>query len=320
MRGEAARRRNADPEHRLFHYLSSVSDAASGRLAPGVRARFVDNLRETISRERARLGRDATTLEGILERIGDPVTIVDAELQRDPEYQAQLSRRLSASALDGPQEPILDDLAELLTPASAARPVPVPAARAAIGGAMGASGPEICLDPDPFAPNHSVETVGALADANATMFPSGGPESEQFEEESAVAAEVSQLAQRARTAWHFGPRVHPWEALAIGLFIIGAIIGFWILALVAGLVACTSRFFSEVEKWTLVVGVPVTSVLLYALGFWLFKHGVWGGHNASTADLLSGAASFFGTLPRMACVLAALFLSWRLARGVTRQQ
>ncbi|HEY3868055.1 MAG TPA: hypothetical protein VGM10_06880 [Actinocrinis sp.] len=281
----------------------------------------MNSLRETISQERARLGRDVTTLERILERIGDPVTIVDAELQRDPEYQAQLSRRLaSASALDGPQEPILDDLAELLTPASAAGPVPVSAARAVIGGATGATGPEICLDPDPFAPNHSVETVGALAEANATMFPAGGPEPEQFEEESAVAAEVSQFVQRARTAWRFGPRVHPWEALSIALFVVGAMIGFWILLLVAGLVACTSRFFSEVEKWTLVVGVPVTSVLLYALGFWLFKHGVWGGHDASTADLLSGAASFFGTLPRMAAVLAALFLSWRLARGVTRQQ
>jgi hypothetical protein len=321
MRGEAARRRNADPEQRLFHYLSAVSDAASGRLAPGVRARFVDNIRDTISRERARQGGDFATLERILDRIGDPVTIVDAELQRDPEYQAQLSRRLaSASALEGPQEPILDDLAELLTPASATGPVPVPAARAAISGSLGASGPEICLDPDPFAPNHSVETVGALADANATMFPAGGPDPDQYEEESAVGAEVSQFIQRLRTGWRFGPRVHPWEALAILLFIVGAIIGFWILLLVAGLVACTSRFFSEVEKWTLVVGVPVTSVLLYALGFWLFKHGVWGGHNASTQDLLSGAASFFGTLPRMAAVLAALFLSWRLARGVTRQQ
>lgn len=317
MRGEAARRRNADPEQRLFQYLSAVSDAASGRLAPGARARFVDNLRETIGRERVRLGRDSATLERILERIGEPVTIVDAELQRDPDYQARLSKRLSASAMDGPQEPIIDDLAELLTPASAARPVPVPAARAAIGGAMGASGPEICLDPDPFAPNHTVETVGALAEANATMFPAG-QEPEQFEEESAVAAEVSQFVQRARVAWRHGARGHPWEAFAIALFVVGAIIGFWLLLLVAGLVACMSRFFSELEKWTLVVGVPVATVLLYALGFWLFKHGVWGGHDATTSDLLSGAASFFGTLPRMASVLAALFLSWRLARGITR--
>lgn len=321
MRGEAARRRDADPEQRVFHYLSAVSDAASGRLAPGARARFVDNLRETISRERARLGRDVATLERILDRIGDPVTIVDAELQRDPDYQQQLSRRLaSASAADGPQEPILDDLAELLTPASAAGPVPVPAARAAIGGAMGSSGPEICLDPDPFAPNHTVETVGALAEANATMFPPGPEGEQQAEEESALSAEVSQFVQRARAAWRFGPRVHPWESFAIAVFIVGAIIGFWILLLVAGLVACTSRFFSALEKWTLVVGVPVTTVLLYALGFWLFKHGGWGGHDASTSDLLSGAASFFGTLPRMAGVLAALYLSWRLARGVARQQ
>jgi len=39
----------------------------------------------------------------------------------------------------------------------------------------------------------------------------------------------------------------------------------------------------------------------------------------NTSDLLSGAASFFGTLPRIAALLAALFLGWRLARGITRQ-
>jgi len=74
-----------------------------------------------------------------------------------------------------------------------------------------------------------------------------------------------------------------------------------------------------VEKWALAVGVPIATALCYAFGFWLHTRHVWGGTNVDGSDLLSGAASFFGTLPRIAALLAALFLSWRLARGINRQ-
>lgn len=318
MRGEAARHRDADPEQLLFNYLSAVSDAASGKLSPAVRARFVDSLRESITKERARQGTDATTLGRVLEAIGDPITIVDAEMQRDPSYQAALSARLSAAARSGPQEPILDDLAELLAPAVHGAQQLVPPARAATPG-LDDSGPQWCLDPDPFTSEHVVETVGALTDANATMF-APVTLAETGPAPSAMEAEVAQAVERARAAWRLGPRLHPWEAVSITMFLIGAVFGFWLLLIVAGLVACTSRFYSELEKWTLVIGVPVATVLCYTIGFWLFKHSDWGGHQVTTADMLSGAASFFGTLPRMAALFAALFLSWRLARGITRQQ
>lgn len=299
------------PEQRLFGYLSEVANEASGKLSPAARTRLVDSLRNTIEQERARRGNDLATLDAILRRLGDPVTLVDTEVQRDPDYQARLSARL-ARATSGPQVPITDDLAELLAPQSTAN-----SATTAV-----ADGPELCLDPDPFAAERSVETVGALAavtapaQATATTMTMILPE---FGDVGDPDAPVSPAMARMRAAWLGGPKARPWEALAIAVFLVGAALGQWVVLLLAGLVACTSRYYTPVEKWVLVVGVPVATGLVYALGFWLHQQGFWGGTAVNTSDLLSGAASFFGTLPRIAALLAALFLGWRLARGITRQ-
>jgi hypothetical protein len=314
LRGEVTKSTKIQPEQRLFGYLSEVADEASGKLSPANRIRFVESLRETIEQERARRGGDLATLNSILSRLGDPVTLVDTEVQRDPDYQARLSARLS-KATDGPQVPIIDDLAELLAPASSAGPL-YAIDRGSSGGAV-PGGPEICLDPDPFAPDHAVETVGALGShATATTMTMVLPELRMGEEPE---ESFSPIGARVRTAWLHGPRARPWEALAIALFLLGAVLGQWVVLLLAGLVACTSRYYTEVEKWALAVGVPVATALCYAFGFWLHQRGIWGGTRFNSSDLLSGAASFFGTLPRIAALLAALFLSWRLARGITRQ-
>jgi hypothetical protein len=315
MRGEVTKNTRLQPEQRLFSYLSAVSDAASGRLSPAARNRFVDGLRERIQAERERRGADLTTLDRILEGLGDPVTLVDAEVQRDPDYQARLTARLSANSVDGPQVPIIDDLAELLAPQGPGSPY-APENRSSIPAGQVADGPQLCLDPDPFAPEHAVETVGAL----------GGPQTQTMLLPELSAPDIdlapieppSDMARRLRSIWLAGPREHPQEALAIALFLVGAILGQWVVLLIAGLVACTSRFYNALEKWTLVVGVPVGTALVYTVGFWLNRNGYWGGHKGNSADLLSGAASFFGTLPRIAAVLAALLLIWRLARGITR--
>ena len=319
MRGAPTKSAKIQPEQRLFGYLSEVANEASGKLSPAARTRLVESLRNTIEQERARRGLDLATLNAILSRIGDPVTLVDSEVQRDPDYQARLSARL-ARATSGPQVPITDDLAELLTPQSSSGPgVPIDtAARAS------SNGPELCLDPDPFAPDHSVETVGALA---AVVAPSSVPATAttmtmvlpDFGEVAGPDAQLSPMMARVRLAWLHGPKARPWEALAIAVFLVGAALGQWVVLLLAGLVACTSRYYTSVEKWALVVGVPVATALVYAFGFWLHQHGFWGGTAVNTSDLLSGAASFFGTLPRIAALLAALFLGWRLARGITRQ-
>jgi hypothetical protein len=314
MRGEVTKNTRLQPEQRLFSYLSAVSDAASGRLSPAARSRFVEGLRERIQAERDRRGPDLHTLDRILEGLGDPVTLVDAEVQRDPDYQARLTARLSAPTLDGPQVPIIDDLAELLAPQSPMGPYS-PENRSSLPIGQALDGPEICLDPDPFAPEKAVETVGALASATQTMVL---PELNIPEGELDPVESPSEMARRMHALWLIGPREHPQEALAIALFLVGAILGQWVVLLVAALVACTSRFYNSLEKWTLLIGVPTGTALVYAIGFWLFRAGYWGGHKASTADLLSGAASFFGTLPRIAAVLAALLLTWRLARGITR--
>lgn len=316
MRGEVTKHTRLQPEQRLFSYLSAVSDAASGRLSPAARNRFVDGLRERIQAERERRGADLHTLDRILEGLGDPVTLVDAEVQRDPDYQARLSARLSAPSLDGPQVPIIDDLAELLAPQGPGVPY-APENRSSVPAGQAADGPQICLDPDPFAPEHAVETVGALGGPAQTQTMLL-PELSVPEGDLAPIEPPSEVMRRMRSAWLAGPRQHPQEALAIALFLIGAILGQWVVLLIAGLIACTSRFYNALEKWTLIVGVPVGTALVYAVGFWLNRSGYWGGHKANSADLLSGAASFFGTLPRIAAVLAALLLTWRLARGITR--
>ncbi len=312
------------PEQRLFGYLSEVANEASGKLSPAARIRLVDSLRSTIEQERARRGSDLATLDGILRRLGDPVTLVDSEVQRDPDYQARLSARL-ARATEGPQVPITDDLAELLAPQPPSGAGHASGDAAVVAPRAVADSPEICLDPDPFAPEKSVETVGALG---AVSVPASAPASAAATTMTMVLpdfgegepdAPISPAMARMRVAWLRGPKARPWEALAIAVFLVGAVLGQWVVLLLAGLLACTSRYYTSVEKWALVVGVPVATGLVYALGFWLHQRGFWGGTAVNTSDLLSGAASFFGTLPRIAALLAALFLSWRLARGITRQ-
>ncbi len=323
MRGEATKNAKIQPEQRLFSYLSDVADEASGKLSPAARIRFVESLRETVEQERARLGSDLATLDRILGRLGDPVTLVDSEVQRDPDYQARLSARLSR-ATAGPQVPITDDLAQLLAPMSQPGAPYAPMDQSVTVSSSRPDGPELCLDPDPFLPEYKIDTVGGLAapvapsaSAAATTMTMVLPELSAPPDESTDA--LSPVVTRVRTAWSIGPKVHPWEALAIGLFLLGAGLGQWLILLLAGLVACTSRFYTEVEKWALCVGVPVATALCYAFGFWLHQRGIWGGTKVDTSDLIAGAASFFGTLPRIAALLAALFLSWRLARGISRR-
>jgi hypothetical protein len=153
------------------------------------------------------------------------------------------------------------------------------------------------------------ETVGALgpvaAGSEGQAPSSGGPGPEL-------------AADRLRSFWSDGPRVHPVETLAIVLLLVGAVLGNWIVLLAAVLVAFASRYYSAAEKWGLLVGIPVISFLLFSLGFWLTTHDKPGGTSNKPADLLSGVDSFFGPLPRMIALLGAMFLAWRLARGIIR--
>jgi hypothetical protein len=109
------------------------------------------------------------------------------------------------------------------------------------------------------------------------------------------------------------------ESAAIVLLIGGAIMGQWLFLVAAGLIAFASRFYSPVEKWLLLIGVPGISFLLFSFGFWLTRHGRPGGTANKPVDLLDGVDSFFGPFPRMIALLGAMFLAWRLARGVIRR-
>jgi hypothetical protein len=298
-------------EQSLFEYLSKVADSASGHLSPASRNQLVARLRETIANERERHGSDLHTLERILDSLGDPITLVDGEAQRDPDYQAKLSARLTQSSQAVPRISITDDLAQLIAPSTPSAGYPAPSLSSAPPGVS--AGPEICLDPDPFVPDSTVETVGALAAAAAPTTVLPGLLINEPDDDGVP------LSNQIQAAWLDGPRKHPQEAIAIGLFLVGALFGEWFLLLPAALVACTSKFYSGVEKWVLTVGVPIVTALTFVFGFWLDQHRLWGGRTVKGSDLLAGAASFFGPLPSAAGLLAALFLSWRLARGIIRR-
>ncbi|HWG27923.1 MAG TPA: hypothetical protein VG296_27665 [Actinospica sp.] len=310
--GRLTARPDRDPEHMLSAFLSKVADTAAPQLSPAARHRLLDTLRATIEQERTTQGMDIRALDRILASLGDPVTIVDAEVQRDPESQKALEARLIRASSNSPAAANMDaDVIKQLAPDGQVHgpvhPVGLPG-----------SGPEICLDPDPFASafEYRPETVGALGGAvPGQAQPEGVPASAG----SAGGAGEVVLAERIRTFWDGGPKVHPVETLAIVLLLVGAIMGNWIVLLVAVLVAFASRFYSPAEKWTLLIGVPVVSFLLFTLGFWLNTHGKPGGTTAKPTDLLNGVDSFFGPLPRMIALLGAVFLAWRLGRGVIRR-
>jgi hypothetical protein len=306
--GRLAARPDRDPEQHLAAFLSKVADTAAPHLSPAARSRLLETLRQSIQAERQSQGMDARTLERILTALGDPITLVDAEVQRDPESQQALATRLSRSAPAAPPAAAMDsEVARQLVPEQGHGPVhPL---------GLPGSGPEICLDPDPFAMafEYRPETVGALGTSAVGVEGAGSASA------AASAAAEADMGDRLRTFWAGGPRVHPVETLSIVLLLVGAVLGNWIVLLVAVLVAFASRYYSPAEKWGLLVGIPVLSFLLFSLGFWLTAHGKPGGTSNKPADLLSGVDSFFGPLPRMIALLGALFLAWRLARGVIRR-
>jgi len=309
--GRLTARPDRDPEHLLAAFLSKVADTAAPQLSPAARSRLLDTVRSTIAQERAENGMDVRTLDRILTGLGDPVTIVDAEVQRDPESQKALATRLSRATPTTPASGNVDsEVAKQLAPDGHSRgpvhPVGLPG-----------SGPEICLDPDPFAMEfeYRPETVGALGGPTAAPAAEGGSASPA----PLPPASDGLVSDQIRTFWDGGPKKHPVEAIAIVLLLVGALMGNWLVLLAAVLVAFASRFYSPAEKWVLLVGVPVVSFLLFTLGFWLTTNGKPGGTSNKPADLLNGVDSFFGPLPRMIALLGALFLAWRLARGVIRR-
>ncbi|HTJ66254.1 MAG TPA: hypothetical protein VL551_01880 [Actinospica sp.] len=312
--GGRTARPDRDPEHVLAGFLSKVADTAAPQLSPAARHRLLDTLRSTIDQERTTQGMDIRALDRILGSLGDPVTIVDAEVQRDPESQKALEARLNRATSNSPAAANMDaEVIKQLAPDGQGHgpvhPVGPPG-----------SGPEICLDPDPFgmAFEYRPETVGALG--GAAQGQSAGSDGGGSGQAAATAGPgEAAIADRFRVFWDGGPKVHPVETLAIVLLLVGAVMGNWIVLLAAVLVAFASRFYSPAEKWTLLIGVPVVSFLLFTLGFWLNTHGKPGGTTNRPADLLNGVDSFFGPLPRMIALLGAVFLAWRLGRGVIRR-
>jgi hypothetical protein len=167
----------------LFRYLSRVGDLAQGVLAPANRLRLVSNLRSRIDADRVRLGiNDAAGMQRLLDGYGEPAVLVAAEAQRDPGYQAQLAARLT------PAEPEVA-LMPPAPPADAADALsgPVSSDAGAISGrsrfrvsvdAPPSSGPEVPLDPDPFADGDALAGMANAPRSSADLplpgLPGGG--------------------------------------------------------------------------------------------------------------------------------------------------
>jgi hypothetical protein len=71
----------------VYDYLSRVGDLAHGKLTPVRRAAMVAELRQRIEAEREQTGaQEPDQVRGLLQRLGDPASVVAEELRRSPEH------------------------------------------------------------------------------------------------------------------------------------------------------------------------------------------------------------------------------------------
>ena len=159
----------------------------------------------------------------ILGMLGDPVTLVDAEVQRDPEYQQALATRLSRSTPSVPPAGHVDrgrQAARPGRPCATAGP-PGPAARLRPGDLPG---------PRPVRDGLRVPP----GDGRRARRGRGGRRRRSAAERSGGPVRILRGGRRpAARLWAGGVRVHPVETVAILLLLVGAVLGKWIVLLAA---------------------------------------------------------------------------------------
>jgi hypothetical protein len=125
---------------------------------------------------------------------------------------------------------------------------------------------------------------------------------------SPIARQASPMARRASTATARQVRRRPLEAFVIALQGMGGLI-FPPLWLLGALIALPSRAWDFRDKWT-GLGGPVGLVVV---GTWIIA--TLNSRHHTVASYLHQVWASGGYLSRIAAVLGAVYLGWRLQRG-----
>ena len=345
----------ADADQLVLDFLGQVADLAQGQMSPLNRAKLIDRLRldiEKRARDRGVVKRE--DMRQILLGMGTAQALVTVEANKDPLFVARQKERLrsgfsgSASIFSPEVDP---RIASMVTPGSLLNPS---SDRYGGYGAGGDSlpGPELPLDPDPFGAGVGewstgesgstltlpvVPTSGGGGTGGAGGVAGGGP---QVLQEGTGGAAYTPPKPVSAAPYTYGPvGTGPWMRrfsqsaaqnhtqafISVAVLAIGAALNavvhspYAIAAVLLGyLIAMTSYSYSLGEKRFAMLGVPLTAVLFYALGLLIMRGRSTGHTSAQSTGTIQDAKDWLATVPTMIALLAALYLTWRLARSIAK--
>jgi hypothetical protein len=164
---------NFESDHLVLQYLGQVGDAAQRRLRPADRARLVERLRSQINSERERLNAHTRgSVQGILDRLGSPDSVVGHELYRLGDLRdtgaddgvGAMSMRGSRHATVARQMGFRADATPIPAVADPSRPQPAPPAPRVSPEAVPAAAPAADAGP----PTLAETAAGVAPTATAT--------------------------------------------------------------------------------------------------------------------------------------------------------
>ncbi|MGC0422406.1 hypothetical protein [Embleya sp. AB8] len=342
---------NFESDHLVLQYLGEVGDAAQRRLRPADRARLVERLRSQINSERERLNAHTPgTVQGILERLGSPESVVGHELYRLGDLRdsgaddgagamsmrgsrhatvaRQMGFRADSTPIPAVKDPSRPQPAAPPPPRVSPEAAPPPtlaetAAGAATGtGASTATKPAAPADakeeplwwrtpPEGDLPERPGPDVYGDGSLHAPAYPIG-----VVSDTSATWDDDESLTEPTPVMGLFGPgslRTQIREVFAIALMAVGAIFASTVLVLLGYLVVFTAGAWSLKERRLAAFYLPGTTALVFAVGMWLRATG----HLGSRLTRDEAWHRFGDLLPgmiRVAAIAASLYLLWRLNR------
>jgi hypothetical protein len=281
---------NLSAEKLVRDYLGRVSSAAQRVLPKGDRLLFVGRTRAAIEKRVGPLANaDPAEVAEMLAELGDPLTMVKAELERletahrggappppvviwKPAKEGWKPSGDDWSSGDDDWKPVRDDTEPIPLQPAAHRPGAAPA------------------EPPPPGPPPPGPPLSVQASDQA-----GGPPSPV-----ALAPPRPSTLALARS--------HPLETIAVLLLGVGGLIlpPVW---LAGGLVAAVSRIWDAWDKWLAMLGPP-----LFVLAGLLIA-GLDSGHHGFFGGFIHAFDAYRDYLIRGGAVLTAGYLAWRIRRG-----
>ncbi|KWX02910.1 hypothetical protein LI90_3959 [Carbonactinospora thermoautotrophica] len=298
----------------VYEYLTRVSDAASARLSPARRVKFVNELRERIESER-RAGRfgggelDAAAVRRILDRIGSPEVVVAAEVRRAQEA-------LRARGRDAGSSDHADDDTVVVLPA------PITVSEEEAVGRLG----------DPAkAPDDRVAAAVATARSRGGPIradPQAPGPAEPGADRTAPAEPVHRAGRSDALPWPVAPPRSPWrqarlaarrylsrgvslEVAAIVALAVAPLLLSWIGWVVGLLLASTSRLWTSRDRLIGLFWVPVAVATGYVTAWWLYVTGRVGGQRLTDQEIFVVAWHFLAAMPVALGVATAGAFAWR---------